>query len=74
MLFPDLIGRGVLESCIYSLYQSEGVSPERDIWSLHVFAWWWLWGMGCRLAVGVVVGVGVNSGGGNLHAIVTSCK
>ncbi len=25
--------------------QSEGVSPERDIWSLCVFACRWLWGM-----------------------------
>jgi len=24
---------------------SEGVSPERDVWSLCVFACWWLWGV-----------------------------
>ena len=28
-----------------AIYQSEGVSPERDIWSLCVFACRWLWGM-----------------------------
>ena len=39
-----------------------GVSPERDLWSLSVFACLWLWGMafflgGLVAAVAVAVGV-----------------
>ena len=35
----------VYKALYTNTYQSEGVSSERDIWSLCVFACWWLWGM-----------------------------